>query len=125
VETVEPRHLRPVAVEDAYGGTWLAIKLGIEPRELDRQRRAGDYVAYRAADGRETEYLYPAWQLDASGRPLPGVAELVRAARARGLGDDELAALMLRREGLTGSTRLADAFRAGHTDRVLAAVRSS
>jgi len=125
VETVEPRRLRPVAVEDAYGGTWLAIKLGIEPRELDRLRRAGEYVAYRSSNGRETEYLYPAWQLDAAGRPLPGVAELVRAARARELGDEELVAIMLRREGLTGSSRLANAFRAGHVDRVIAAVRSA
>jgi hypothetical protein len=124
VETVDPRLVRPVSVEAAFPGSWLAIKLGLEPRELDRRRRAGEYVAYRASGGRETEYLYPAWQLDAAGRPLPGVAELVRAARERGLDDGQLAELMLRREGLTGSSRLADAFRQGHTARVLAAVRA-
>jgi hypothetical protein len=30
---------------------------------------------------------------------------------------------MLRREGLTGSSRLADAFREGHVERVIAVVR--
>jgi hypothetical protein len=113
-----------VSPEVTYSGSWLAIKLGLEPRELDRLRRAGEYVAVRASGGRETDYLYPAWQLDAAGRPLPGVAELVRAARERGLDDEQLVALMLRREGLTGSSHLADAFRAGHRERVLAAVRA-
>jgi hypothetical protein len=124
VQTVDPRLVRPVSPEVTYSGSWLAIKLGLEPRELDRLRRAGEYVAVRASGGRETDYLYPAWQLDAAGRPLPGVAELVRAARERGLDDEQLVALMLRREGLTGRSRLADAFRAGHRERVLAAVRA-
>jgi hypothetical protein len=124
MQTVDPRLVRPVSAEVTYSGSWLAIKLGLEPRELDRLRRAGEYVAVRASGGRETDYLYPAWQLDAAGRPLPGVAELVRAARERGLDDEQLVSLMLRREGLTGSSRLADAFRAGHRERVLAAVRA-
>lgn len=123
MDALDPRLVRPVSVETTYAGSWLAIKLGVEPRELDRRRRAGEYVAVRAANGRETEYLYPAWQLDAAGRPLPGVAELVRAARARGLSDEELAEVMLRREGLTGSSRLADALREGHVERVIAVVR--
>jgi hypothetical protein len=124
VQAIDPKLIRPVSAKVTYPGSWLAIKLGLEPRELDRRRRAGEYVAVRASGGRETEYLYPAWQLDAAGRPLPGVSELVRAARERGLDDEQLVALMLRREGLTGSSRLADAFRAGHTDRVIAAVRA-
>ena len=125
MQNVDPRLVRPVSAEVTYAGSWLAIKVGLEPRELDRLRRAGEYVAYRASGGRETEYLYPAWQLDAAGRPLPGVAELVHAARERGFDDEQLVLLMLRREGLTGSSRLADAFRAGRTERVLAAVRSA
>lgn len=124
MQTADPRLVRPVSAEVTYSGSWLAIKLGLEPRELDRLRRAGEYVAVRASGGRETDYLYPAWQLDAAGRPLPGVAELVRAARERGLDDEQLVSLMLRREGLTGSSRLANAFRAGHRERVLAAVRA-
>ena len=124
MQTVDPRLVRPVSAEVTYTGAWLAIKLGLEPRELDRRRRAGEYVAVRASGGRETDYLYPAWQLDAAGRPLPGVSELVRAARERGLDDEQLVSLMLRREGLTGSSRLCDAFRAGHADRVIAVVRA-
>jgi hypothetical protein len=122
VDTVT-RETRPAGAEQVFTGSWLAIKLGVEPRELDRRRRAGELLAYRAERG--TDHVYPAWQLDTAGRPLPGVAELVRTAREAGLSDEQLVEILRRRDGLTGQTRLADTFRAGRTGHVLAAVRAA
>jgi hypothetical protein len=107
---------------DAYTGGWLAIKLGLEPRALDMQRRAGDLLAVPDANG--TDFLYPVWQFDADGRPLPAVARTVRAAREAGLSDEQLAELLERRDGMTGGgRRLLDALREGREDRVLEVIR--
>src|SRR5829696_10288282 len=98
------------ARSDAYTGAWLAMKLGVEPRRLDVRRRAGELLGVRAGSD---DYLYPTFQFDAGGRTLPGVARVIETARAGGLDDEELYALLLRRDGMTGGTRLSDALRAG------------
>ncbi len=123
METLDTPNLRPAPADQAYTGSWLSIKLGIGPRELDRRRRAGELLAQPV--GRGTEYVYPAWQFDAAGRPLPEIAEIVRVARERGLSDAELVALLLRRDGLTGAGRLFDSLREGRSERVLAAIRGA
>lgn len=105
----------------AYSGAWLAMKLGIEPRELDVRRRAGELLGVPV--GRGLEYLYPAWQFDASGRPLPVVARVIAAAREAGLSDAELGELLQRRDGMTGTTRLLDALREGREEHVISSVR--
>jgi hypothetical protein len=115
--------MSPGAADHAIPGTWLAMRLGIDPRELDIRRRAGELFAFPSADGRE--YLYPAWQLDERGRPLPAVVRVVQAARAAGLDGQALNDLLLRRDGMTGSGRLIDRVREGHEERVLAAIRTA
>jgi hypothetical protein len=107
----------------SYPGSWLATRLGIDPRELDIRRRAGELIAVRSADWRD--YVYPAWQLDEDYRPLPAVAGIVRAARAAGLSDDALYHLLLRRDGMTGGGRLVDRLREGREDSVLEAIRAA
>ena len=107
----------------SFSGAWLAMKLGVEPRELDVRRRAGDLLGV-PEDG-SGEYVYPAWQFDEDGRPLPEIARVVRAAREAGLRDRQLADLLHRRDGMTGSGRLLDALREGRVDRVLDAIRAA
>jgi hypothetical protein len=99
------------------------VKLGVEPREVDVRRRSGEL--HGVPVGKGTDYLYPSWQLDADGRPLPAVARIVAAARQVGLGPAELNDLLERRDGMTGSTRLLDALRDGREEHVLAVIRSS
>jgi hypothetical protein len=106
-----------------YPGSWLSTRLGIDPRELDIRRRAGDLIGVRGLNGRD--YLYPAWQLDEDLQPLPAIGRIVRAAREAGLTDDELYALLQRRDGMTGRGRLIDSLLAGRDDRVLDAIRTS
>ena len=99
------------------------MKLGIEPRELDVRRRAGELLGV-PVDG-SSDFEYPAWQFDERGRPLPELAQVVRAARAAGLRDAELADLLHRRDGITGPGRLVDALREGRVERVLDAIRAA
>jgi hypothetical protein len=99
------------------------MRLGIEPRELDIRRRAGELIAFPTGDGRD--YLYPAWQLDDAGHPLPEVARVVQAARAAGLDAAALNDLLLRRDGITGTRRLIDDVREGREERVLEAIRAA
>ncbi|MDQ3856905.1 MAG: hypothetical protein M3327_00410 [Actinomycetota bacterium] len=106
---------------EAYSGAWLAAKLGVEPRELDVRRRSGELLGVPVGPG--TEYLYPAWQFDPAGQPLPAIARVVAAAREAGLGETELADLLWRRDGMMGSTRLLDALRAGREEPVIAEIR--
>ncbi len=106
----------------ALPAAWLAVTLGVEPREIESRRRAGELLGVRGPDG--TDYLYPLWQFDADGRPSPLVARVVQAARREGLRDDALHALLVRRQGMRGDERLLDALLGGREDRVLQAVRA-
>lgn len=117
----EPRRRAlPTAPGQAYSGAWLAAKLGVGPRELDVRRRSGELLGVPV--GRGTEYVYPAWQFDASGRPLPAISLVLAAAREAGLDATELSNLLERRDGMTGSTRLLDALRAGREEHVMAVI---
>jgi hypothetical protein len=106
-----------------FTGAWLAMRLGVEPRRLDVRRRTGELLGVPTDDG--TDYAYPSWQFDQSGQPLPGLARVIQAARAAGLSDEGLYALLLRRDGMTGKGQLFDALRDGREDRVLAAIRAT
>ena len=107
----------------AYSGAWLATKLGVDQREIDLRRRTGELLGVPAEKG--GDYLYPVWQFDAAGRPLPAIARLVRVAREAGLGDAELAAVLEQRDGMTGEGRLLDGVRAGREDRAVDAIRAA
>ncbi len=106
-----------------YSGAWLAMKLGVEPRRIDIERRSGELLGIPADRG--DDHVYPVFQFGLDGRPLPAFVRAVRTAREAGLDDAELYELLLRREGMTGTTRLADALREGREEHVLEAIRAA
>ncbi|MBA3348524.1 MAG: carboxymuconolactone decarboxylase family protein [Actinobacteria bacterium] len=110
-------------VEESLSGSWLSSRLGVGTHRLDAMRRGGELLGVRRPGGQD--YLYPAWQFGPDGKPRTIVPRLIEAARAKGLSDDRLYEVLTHREGLSGTTRLADALRAGREDDVLAAVRSA
>lgn len=107
---------------ESYTDAWLATKLGVDPRELDGRRRAGELLGVPRAGG--LDYAYPSWQFDPDGRPLPGIPRIVQAARQAGLDERSLYEFLLRRDGMTGQGRLVDAVREGREDRVLDLIRT-
>ena len=44
-------------------GSWLASRLGVHPREIERLRESGELFAVRGQE----EWLYPAWQFGPGG----------------------------------------------------------
>lgn len=106
-----------------FTGAWLAMRLGVEPRILDVRRRSGELLGVPAKDG--ADYVYPAWQFDETGQPLPGIARVIAAGRQAGLDDRELHELLLRRDGMTGDRQLFDYVRDGREERALEAIRSA
>ena len=106
----------------SYTGAWLAMKLGVEPRVIDMRRRAGELLGVQAEKG--GDFIYPTWQFDDAGEPLPAVARVIRTAREAGLDDRQLYDLLQRRDGMTGSGRLLDSVREGREDRAVEAIRS-
>jgi hypothetical protein len=111
------------APQDALTASWLAVRLGSEPRQLEAMRRAGELIAFRREGS--TEYFYPLWQFDEDWRPLPAVSRVVRAGREAGLSDDRLYAVLNARAGLGGNKKLGEALRGGRIDHVLRAVRAA
>jgi hypothetical protein len=109
--------------ESALTTSWLAAKLGTQSGRIDAMRRAGELYAVRKPGTQE--YLYPAWQFDENGRPLPFVERLVRTAREAGLDEDELAEVLNRRAGLVGGRRLVDLIRSGAEEHVLDVVEAA
>jgi hypothetical protein len=107
---------------DSFTTSWLAVRLGTDPAGIDTRRRAGELLAVPVEGGRD--YLYPAWQFDATGHPLPVVARILAAARDAGLDDAALDAFLDRRAE-TGGPRLWELLRAGREDFVLASLRSA
>lgn len=105
-----------------YSGAWLAMKLGVEPRVIDARRRAGEILGIPAEQG--DDFLYPSWQFDETGEPIPGIERVVQAGRQAGLDDRGLHDLLQRRDGLMGSGRLLDSLREGRTERALEAIRA-
>jgi hypothetical protein len=102
-------------------GSWLASRLGVDPREIEQLRERGELFAVRGQD----EWLYPAWQFGPGGSIPAGVRNAVKAARALGLDEARLAALLRRPVGLVGGARLIDLLFEGRSDYVLDAVRSA
>jgi hypothetical protein len=102
-------------------GSWLSSRLGVNPREIEQLRDRGELFAVRD-DG---EWLYPAWQFGPGGSIPKGVREAVKAARAAGLDEARLVALLRRPAGLLGGVRLVDLLFEGRSDFVVDVVRSA
>jgi hypothetical protein len=102
-------------------GSWLASRLGVNPREIARLRECGELFAVRGQD----EWLYPAWQFGPGGSIPAGVRNAVKAARAVGLDETRLVALLRRPVGLVGGARLLDLLFEGRSDYVVDAVRNA
>jgi hypothetical protein len=107
---------------DTLPASWLAARLAIDPAKLDALRRDGELLAVREPGS--TEWRYPAWQFE-GGKPRPGVARVVVAAREAGLDETTLYELLTAPLGLRGDVRLADLLVEGRVDEVVAAVRAS
>jgi hypothetical protein len=101
--------------------SWLASRLGVNLREIETLRSRGELFAVRDRE----EWLYPAWQFGPGGSIPAGVREAVQAARAAGLDETRLVALLRRPAGLLGATRLLDLLFEGRSDFVVAAVRNA
>jgi hypothetical protein len=102
-------------------GSWLSSRLGVNPREMEQLRDRGELFAVRD----HGEWLYPAWQFGPGGKIPAGVREAVKAARAAGLDETRLLALLRRPAGLLGAKRLLDLLFEGRSDFVIEAVRSA
>ena len=109
--------------DESLSGSWLSTRLGIGTHRLDAMRRAGELLGVRRPGGHE--FLYPAWQFEPDGTPLPAIEQVVRAGRARGMSDERLYEVLVSRVGMGGEERLADALREGRGDYVLSVVGSS
>jgi hypothetical protein len=107
---------------NSFTTSWLAARLGADPAQIEARRRAGELFAVPMTGGRE--HLYPAWQFDATGEPLPALAKVLAAARAAGLDDKALEAALERRAG-TGGPKMCELIRAGREDFVIASLRAS
>jgi hypothetical protein len=103
--------------------SWLSSRLGVSAREIETLRERGELFAVRANDGRE--WLYPAWQFGPGGKIPAGVRAAVKAARAVGLDEARLVALLRRPVGLVGGGRLGDLLFEGRSDYVVDAVRAA
>ena len=102
-------------------GSWLSSRLGVNPREIETLRERGELFAVRDRD----EWLYPAWQFGPGGSIPAGVRAAVKAARAVGLDEARLVALLRRPVGLVGGGRLVDLLFEGRSDFVVDAVRNA
>jgi hypothetical protein len=102
-------------------GSWLASRLGVNLREIERLRDLGELFAVRDRD----EWLYPAWQFGPGGSIPEGVREAVKAARSAGLDEARLVALLRRPAGLVGGNRLLDLLFEGRSDFVVDVVRGA
>ena len=102
-------------------GSWLSSRLGVNPKEIEQLRENGELFAVRDRE----EWLYPAWQFGPGGSIPAGVRNAVKAARALGIDEARLVALLRRPVGLVGGARLIDLLFEGRSDYVLDAVRNA
>ena len=109
--------------EESLSGSWLSSRLGIGTQRLDAMRRAGELLGVRLPG--KQEHLYPAWQFDADGKPLPALERIVLAGRGNGLSDERLYEILTSRIGISGRETLVDALRAGRDAYVLDVVRGA
>jgi hypothetical protein len=103
--------------------SWLASRLGVDAAEIERLRRAGELFAVRP-EGAD-EWFFPAWQFGPGGTVPLAVRQTVRAARADGLSEERLLAVLRRRAGLMGRGRFLDLLFEGGGEQVVAAVRAA
>jgi hypothetical protein len=101
--------------------TWLGARLGRDPKSLDAARRDGRLLGVRV----NGHFEFPSWQFGRDGEVLPAVPRVIAAARAVGMSDDRLGALLQARSGLGSGRRLCDALRDGNIDHVLTVVHST
>jgi len=99
----------------------LSAKLGLDPSALDAARRDGRLLGQSAGD----HYEFPAWQFDDDGNVLPSLPRVIAAARAAGMSDDRLGALLQARSGLGSGRCLADVLRDGNVGHVLGVIQSA
>jgi hypothetical protein len=102
-------------------GSWLSSRLGVSPNEIEQLRDRGELFAVRDRG----EWLYPAWQFGPGGSIPAGVREAVKTARAAGLDETRLLALLRRPAGMLGASRLLDLLFEGRSDFVVEAVRNA
>jgi hypothetical protein len=107
--------------DDAFTTSWLAARLAVDPARIEARRRAGELFGVPADGGRV--HLYPGWQFDQAGNPLPAVEEILAAAKSAGLDAAGLEAFLDRRAGI-GGPKLCELIRAGREDYVVAQLRS-
>ena len=107
----------------ALPASWLASRLGADPKEIERLRQSGELYAVRA-DG-EAEWSYSAWQFGPGGHAPFAVRDTVKLAKAAGLSEHRLLGVLRRRVGLMGGGRLLDLLFEGNGDRVVAEVRAA
>jgi hypothetical protein len=107
---------------DSFTTSWLAARLGADPAWIDARRRSGELFAVPTDGG--CEHLFPAWQFDADGNPLPAVERLLAAARSARMDPAALDAFLNRRAG-TGGPRMWELVRDGREDFVIASLRSA
>lgn len=123
VRSIRRRLGRLRAVTDTLAATWLAQRMALDPARIDAMRRAGELIAVREPGS--TEWSYPAWQFD-HGKPRPGVARVVAAARDVDMGESQLYDLLVMPLGLRGDgRRLVDLLIEGREDEVVAAIRAT
>jgi hypothetical protein len=103
--------------------SWLASRLRVDSAEIARLREAGELYGVWSESG--NEWLYPAWQFGPGGSVPAGVREAVKAARAAGLDEARLVALLRRPVGLVGGSRLLDLLFEGRSDFVVDMVRGA
>jgi hypothetical protein len=104
-------------------GSWLSTRLRVDAEELERTRERGELFAVRSQGS--DEWLYPAWQFGPGGTIDRGVREAVAAARAAGLTEAGLVALLRRRVGLVGGCRFLDLLFEGRSDYVVGAIHQT
>jgi hypothetical protein len=108
---------------DSLPASWLAARLGVEPKKLDAMRRAGELIAVREPG--TLEWHYPAWQFE-DWKPRHAVPRIVGVARNAGIDDARLYEILTGPRGLVGTERrLIDLLDEGREDDVVAAVRAS
>jgi hypothetical protein len=103
--------------------SWSASRLRLDAAEIARLREAGELYGVWSETG--NEWLYPAWQFGPGGSIPAGVRNAVKAARAVGLDEARLVALLRRPVGLVGGGRLLDLLFEGRSDFVVDAVRNA
>jgi hypothetical protein len=103
--------------------SWLATRLGADRDEIEHLRRGGELFATRP-DGAD-EWLYSAWQFGPGGIVPSSVRQTVRAARAKGLTESRVLAILRRRVGLTGGERMLDLLFQTDGRTVVAAVQAA